>query len=67
LLHCLSEESLITEEFVRKLRELGIDLPALLKCLGERCRSTADELEARQLQNPYDAGVAQLKGIPRER
>ena len=47
LLHCLRKTGAISEELAKKLKELGIDLPALLKCLGERCRSTPDELEAR--------------------
>jgi hypothetical protein len=38
-------------DLVRKLKDLGIDLPALLKCLSEHCRSSAaNELEARRSQ-----------------
>lgn len=67
LLHCLREKGAISRELAQKLKELGIDLPTLLKCLGERCRSTADALEARQPQKPYDPAVAQLAGISIER
>ena len=37
LLHCLQEKDVISDELIHKLKEQGIDLPALLKCLGERC------------------------------
>jgi hypothetical protein len=46
LVHCLEETRAVGGDLVRKLKDLGIDLPALLKCLGEHCRSSiADELE----------------------
>jgi hypothetical protein len=50
LVHCLQETGVVKGNLARKLRDLGFDLPALLKCLGEQCRSTADELEPRQPQ-----------------
>ncbi len=42
LLYCLLEKGTISKEFVKRLEELGIDLPKLLKFLGEQCRSTRD-------------------------
>lgn len=42
LLHCLLERGTVSKEFVKRLEELGINLPKLLKCLGEQCRSTRD-------------------------
>lgn len=67
LLHCLREQGAISGGLAQKLKELGIDLPAFLKCLGERCRSTADELEDRRPQKQYDPAVAHLAGISLER
>lgn len=63
LLHCLQERGSISGEVPQKLKELGIDLPTFLKCLGERCRSTSAELETRQSQKPYDPALAQLADI----
>jgi hypothetical protein len=67
LLHCLREKGVISVELERELNERGIDLSALLQCLGEHCRSTAAELETRQPQKLYDTMIAQLAGIPLER
>ncbi len=61
LLHCLQEQGTISGELAQKLKELGIDLPTFLKCLGERCRSTSAKLETRQPQKPHD--LTQLAGI----
>lgn len=67
LLHCLQERGAISGELAKKLKELGVDLPAFMKCLGKRCRSMADELEARQPQSQNDSAGAQLAGISLER
>ncbi len=48
LLYCLKEKGIISGDFVQRLKEIGIDLPALLKCLSKRCVSTAVELEGRR-------------------
>jgi hypothetical protein len=40
LLHCLFEKETINKEFMRRFKELGVDLPALLKCLGKQCHFT---------------------------
>ncbi|ABB74525.1 von Willebrand factor type A domain-containing protein [Nitrosospira multiformis ATCC 25196] len=37
LLHCLQEKDVISEELIHRLKEQGIDVPTLLKCLDERC------------------------------
>jgi hypothetical protein len=37
LLHCLQEKDMISDELIHRLKEQGIDLPTLLKCLGEWC------------------------------
>jgi hypothetical protein len=37
LLHCLQEKDVISDELMHRLKEQGIDLPTLLKCLDERC------------------------------
>jgi hypothetical protein len=50
LIHCLKKSDLISDELARKLKDLGIDLHPFLKCLDERCSSTAAELEKRQPQ-----------------
>jgi hypothetical protein len=67
LLHCLRDKGVITGELTQRLKELGIDLPALLKCLGEQCRSTADEIEARRPQKPYNPAVLQYAGVTLDR
>ncbi len=54
LLHCLKEKGAISEELIRRLKELGIDLPTLFTCLAEQCHSTMDELEVRHPQKQYD-------------
>ena len=41
LLHCLTSEKVLTERAVKKREELGIDLPALVKCLEEHCPQPA--------------------------
>lgn len=66
LLHCLRKKSTTDGELTQKLKELGIDLQAFLKCLDEQCRSTADELEARQPQKQYDLAIAQFPAISLE-
>lgn len=43
LLHCLRERGVISDELTQKFKEMGVDLPTLLKCLGERCRSRAGD------------------------
>jgi hypothetical protein len=67
LLHCLGGRTVINEELARRLKELGIDLYALLKCLDTRCRSTAGEIETRQPQRISEAPDAQLTGVSLER
>lgn len=67
LLHCLRDKGAISGELAQKLKELGIDLPAFLKCLGERCRTTADEIENRQPQKQFDPAATQLAGISFDR
>lgn len=47
LVHCLGENGAISSKLQHKLKELGLDFPALLKCLDEKCHTTADELEGR--------------------
>jgi hypothetical protein len=47
LLRCLREAGVINRELTAKLRELGIDLSALRKCLGDCCNSPADRIESR--------------------
>jgi hypothetical protein len=37
ILHCLKESGALNADLARKLKEFGIDLDALLKCLGSRC------------------------------
>lgn len=67
LLRCLQEKGKINPELVQKLTVLGIDLPALLKCLDKHCRSTADELEVRQPQKLQNLSAAQLSDNALER
>jgi IgA Peptidase M64/von Willebrand factor type A domain len=50
LLYCLKEQDALSGELAQRLKELGIDLPAFLKCLSERCNSTPDVLETRRPQ-----------------
>lgn len=66
LLYCLRQKGAISGELAQNLKKLGIDLPAFLECLSERCRSTADEFEARQPKEQYEPAVAQLAGISLE-
>jgi hypothetical protein len=47
----------INRELTAKLRELGIDLSALGKCLGDCCNSPADRLESR-LPQQHSAAVS---------
>lgn len=62
LLHCLLEKGAISGELAQKLKGLGIDLPVILKCLGERCRSTADEIETRRTEKMLPMTIGQLSG-----
>ena len=66
LLQCLIQSNVINEELVQKLREMDIDLPALLKCLNDRCRSAADELETRRPQKVSNTAATQLTDITLE-
>lgn len=47
ILHCLREGRVLSEDSLKKLRELGIDVSALLKCLTTQCRNQAGDLEVR--------------------
>jgi hypothetical protein len=46
LLDCLRRSGAVDAEFLKRLRALGLDLEALLKCLGRRCRRPAEGREA---------------------
>lgn len=46
LLDCLRKGG-INEEFIRRMKELGIDIKSLLKCLEVKCRGNAAALETR--------------------
>ncbi|HZV69837.1 MAG TPA: M64 family metallopeptidase [Saprospiraceae bacterium] len=59
-LQCLSEEGVITDQLVERLKKLGVDLPSLLRCLGERCKSKLDEIEVRQPHKRYIPNTKQL-------
>lgn len=50
LLDCLRRTGAINNEFIRRLRELGIDLSAFLKCFERKCRGTAGAIETRRQQ-----------------
>jgi hypothetical protein len=47
LLDCLHRTGVINDEFIRRLKELGIDLPSFLKCFESKCRGTAGTIEIR--------------------
>jgi hypothetical protein len=47
LLECLHRTGAINDEFIRRLRKLGIDLPSFLKCFERKCRGTAGTIEIR--------------------
>ncbi|WP_306537378.1 hypothetical protein, partial [Geobacter sp.] len=47
LLDCLRRAGAINEEFMRRLKALGIDLASFLKCLERKCRGTAAAIETR--------------------
>jgi len=38
LLHCLTSEKILNERFFERLRQMGVDMEALLKCLESHCR-----------------------------
>ncbi len=59
-LHCLKEKGVFKGQLVERLKELGIDLPSLLKCLGERCNMKMDEIEVRRPQKQYIPNTKQL-------
>ncbi|MBL9034473.1 MAG: VWA domain-containing protein [Rhodospirillaceae bacterium] len=42
LLDCLRRTGAIDGEFAKRLQALGFDLPALLKCLGRKCRKPSE-------------------------
>ena len=50
LLDCLRRTGAINNEFIRRLRELGIDLPAFLKCFERKCLGTSSAIETRERQ-----------------
>lgn len=43
LLDCLRRTGALDGELLRRSKELGIDLEALIKCLDRKCRQPADE------------------------
>jgi hypothetical protein len=49
LLDCLIEKGVVSRDLQKRLSDLGIDLPLLLKCLGKECRSLSEEVEPRRL------------------
>ena len=63
LLRCLRESGVIDRELAERLRKCGIDLPALWKCLGERCQSASSRIETRQPQPraPASLAIAELR------
>jgi hypothetical protein len=72
LLHCLTSEKVLTERAVKKLEELGIDLPALVKCLEEHCPQPSEHIPARpaRVQPAAPAGTrppVNIKALPETR
>lgn len=47
LLDCLRRTGAINEEFMQRLKALGIDLASFLKCFERKCRGTAAAIETR--------------------
>ena len=72
LLHCLTSEKVLTERVVKKLGALGIDLPALVKCLEEHCPQPSEHIPARpaRVQPAAPAGTrppVNIKALPETR
>jgi hypothetical protein len=63
LLHCLQEKGILGDEFAKRLKEWGVNLPGLLKCLDRSCQSVADQIETRRPQKPRDPVVGPLSGM----
>ena len=66
LLHCLREHGVLSGELIRKLRDSGVDLGALLKCLDKTCRSTASDLELRRPSAGRDASAGVVRDLQLE-
>jgi len=49
LLDCLRKGAM-SDEFIRRLKALGIDLGVLLKCVEKKCRGAAGVIETRSVQ-----------------
>lgn len=47
LLDCLRRTGAINDEFIRRLKALGIDFASFLKCFEAKCRGTAGVIETR--------------------
>ena len=43
LVDCLRRQGTINDELLKRLRAFGLDLEALLRCLGKRCEAPGDE------------------------
>jgi hypothetical protein len=72
LLHCLTSEKVLTERAVKRLEELGIDLPALVKCLEEHCPQPSEHITARPAGTQPAAPAAtrppvNIKALPETR
>ena len=72
LLHCLTSEKVLIKRVVKKLEDLGIDLPALVKCLEEHCPQPSEHIPARpaRVQPAAPAGTrppVNIKALPETR
>lgn len=63
LIACLLKNGKIDDEILRKLKGLGVDFPALLKCLEVKCRSKEGELETRQPRKPFGLTAEPFRDI----
>ncbi|MGR9046419.1 MAG: M64 family metallopeptidase [Gammaproteobacteria bacterium] len=66
LINCLRRSGAINTELIRKLRELGLDLNAFLKCFEYLCRSTPSTLETRGRKPETSSEHLCLAGISHE-
>jgi hypothetical protein len=50
ILDCLRRHGAINPELIRRLKSLGIDIEAVLKCFESKCRGTPNAIEGRERQ-----------------
>ena len=63
LLHCLTSDKVLTKEVAERLRELGINLEALKKCLEDHCPKPREHIRTKPAKARAQKSTAAKPGI----